>query len=419
MTASVACAPVSDTLSDTPVRSWVRAVLFVTLDTFFASAEAVRKPALRGVPVAVTGVGSERGTVLSMSATAQEAGVRVGMPVIEAARRCPSLVIVPHDTTYTAALFRRFVDLLHGITPEMQVSGTDAALLDLTGHREAPEVIAARVRRRVRSELGLTVSIGLATNPVVAQIAARAAPAHGVCVVLPGTEADFLAPLPVAVMPGIGPTTRRSLTMLHIETLGQLAARTDGTLYKAFGERGPALARRARGQDEDASEIVGRVTKAIGHTRTLAKPTKDRETLYATLAALCDDTAAELRRQRLTARQVTLRIRRADYRSTTLRRVINPGTDAGQRLLATVAMLLEPCLRELNHGRVRQIQVRVTKLSDGGRQLPLWDAREETRYRAVNAALDAVRARHGKAAMRPAVTLLAAAEASPDAAFMP
>ncbi len=123
--------------------------------------------------------------------------------------------------------------------------------------------------------------------------------------------------------------------------------------------------------DEETSEVVGRVTKAIGHTRTLAKPTKDRETLYATLAALCDDTAAELRRQGLTARQVMLRVRRADYRSTTLRRVIHPGTDAGQRLLGTVAMLLEPCLRELNGGRVRQLQVRVTKLSGGGAAVAL------------------------------------------------
>jgi len=404
----------------TPVTvAWPRAILCVVLDTFYASAEAVRKPALGGVPLAVTGIGGERGTVISASPSAQRFGVRIGMPLIEVQRRCPSLVVVAHDAVYYATLFRRFLDLLCGVTVAVQSVGADAALLDLTELSPTPESVAAIVRRRVRMELGLTVSVGLATGRTTAQVAAREAQPDGVRVVPPGTEADYLAPLPVVAMPGIGPTTRRALAYLHIETLGQLAARTDRTLYKAFGERGLTLARRARGMDEDTPEVVGRVTKAIGHTRTLAKPTKERETLHATLAALCDNTAAELRRQGLAARQVTLRVRRADYRSTTLRRVINPGTDAGQRLLTVVANMLEPCLRELNHGRVRQLNVRVTRLTDGGTQLPLWDAREEARYRAANAALDAVRARHGKAAMRPAVTLLAAAEASPDAAFLP
>ncbi len=401
------------------VTTWPRAILCLVLGNFYASAEEARKHALGGVPLAVTGVGGERGTVVSVSTSAQQFGVRVGMPLIEAQRRCPSLVAVAHDAAYYAALFRRFLDLLRGVTSAVQTVGADAALLDLTGLPQTPEMIAVTVRRRVHVELGLTVSVGLATGRTTAQVAAHSAQANAVCIVRPGSEARFLAPLPVAAMPGIGPTTRRALASLHIETLGQLAARTDRTLYKAFGERGLTLARRARGVDEDTPEVVGRVTKAIGHTRTLAKPTKEREILHATLAALCDDTAAELRHQGLTARQVTLRVRRADYRSTTLRRVINPGTDAGQRLLTVVANMLEPCLRELNNGRVRQLNVRVTRLTDGGQQLPLWDAREEARYRAANAALDAVRARYGKAAMRPAVTLLAAAEASPDAAFMP
>ena len=410
-----------------PVIRWPRAVLHADLDAFYASAEVARSPTLRGLPVVVgggSGAGrtpNERGVVASASYEARACGVRAAMPLAEARRRCPALVVVPPDGAYYARLSAAFLDLLHTFTPDVQPTGPDEAALDVTGFEQisgAPESIAERIRQRVRDELGLAVTIGLATSRVVAKIAAKEAKPDGFRIVLPGAEAAFLAPLPVSAMPGIGPATRSALLALGVTTLGQLAARTDATLYTRFGDLGPALARRARGVDDDAPFVSGGVVKSIGHSRTLDKPTKERETLRATLAALCDDTATELRRQELTARTVTLRVRRADFRTVTMRRTLPVGTDAGQTLLAVVTMLLEPCVRELNHGRVRQLGVRVSKLVHGARQLGFWDE-SDRRHAAINTAIDTVRARHGKAAVRPAITLLAAREAPPDAVFAP
>lgn len=409
-----------------PLIRWPRAVLHADLDAFYASAEVARTPALRGVPVAVGGTSGNggsgnRGVVASASYEARASGVRAAMPLVEARRRCPALVVVPPDGAYYAVLSGRFLDLLHAFAPDVRQTGPDEATLDVTGLERVsgtPEAIAAAIRRRVRDELGLTVTVGLATNRVVAKIAAKAAKPDGVRAVPPGTEGAFLAPLPVTAMPGIGPATRHALDALGVVTLGQLAARTDATLYGRFGDLGPALARRARGEDDDAPFVAGLTAKSIGHTRTLDRPTQERETLRATLADLCDDTASELRRQGLTARVVTLRVRRADFRTVTMRRTLPVGTDAGQLLLAVVSALLEPCQRELKGGRVRQLGVRVGRLTHGVRQLGFWDE-ADSRYRAINTALDAMRARHGKAAVRPAITLLAAREAPPDAAFAP
>ncbi len=416
----------SPTDSTLPIVRWPRAVLHADLDAFYASAEVARTPALRGLPVVVGGgggaqAGAMRGVVASASYEARACGVRAAMPLAEARRRCPALVVVPPDGAYYATLSARFLDLLHEFSPDVQPTGPDEAALDVTGLEQivgTPESIAGRIRARVREELGLSVTVGLATSRVVAKIAAKEAKPDGFRAVSPGSEAGFLAPLPTAAMPGIGPATRSALAALGVATLGQLAARTDATLYARFGDLGPALARRARGSDDDAPFVAGGIVKSIGHTRTLAKPTKERDTLRATLAALCDDTATELRRQELTARTVTLRVRRADFRTVTMRRTLPVGTDAGQTLLAVATMLLEPCQRELNGGRVRQIGVRVSKLVHGARQLGFWDE-SDRRHAAINTAMDTMRARHGKAAVRPAITLLAAREAPPDAAFAP
>lgn len=390
-----------------PGTVWPRAILHADLDAFFATAEIARRPELAGRPVLVGGRKGGRGVVCAASYPARVFGIRSGMSLAEAERRCPHAVFLPVDGAYYGDLARRFRTLLHAFTPLVQMTGPDEAAVDLTGMEALngpPEGVAVAIRRRVRAELGLVVSVGLATGRTTAKIAAKQAKPDGFRAVPPGKEAAFLAPLPVGAMPGIGPATERALAAMRISTLGALAQADDCHLRARLGDLGPALARHARGVD--ATPITtGYVMKSIGHERTLPANTADRDRLRATLAVLCDETAAELRAHGLAARVVLLRVRGGDFRATGMQRTIHPATNAGQTLLEAAWSRFDPCMARLGWPAVRLIGVRAAGLGSGGVQLRLDDDRLRT-LAALNSALDTVRAKHGARAIRPALALL-------------
>ncbi len=374
-----------------PDAVWPRAILHADLDAFFATAEIARRPALAGLPVIVGGRKGGRGVVCAASYPARVYGIRSGMSIAEAARRCPHALFLPVDGVHYGALARRFRAILLSYSPLVQMTGPDEAAIDVTGMERVsgpPELIALDIRRRVREELSLIVSIGLATGRTTAKIAAKSAKPDGFRAIAPGKEAAFLAPLPIAAMPGIGPATERALHGIAVRTLGELARVPDVQLRARFGDLGPALARHARGED-DTPLTVGHVMKSVGHERTLRENTRDRMLLRATLAVLCDETATELRAHRRAARVVALRLRDGNFRLVGMQVTLFPATDAQQVLLEAAWSLFDPCLAR-----------------PGGAQLMLLSDRPE-RLQRVNAALDAVRARHGAQAIRPALALLA------------
>lgn len=392
-----------------PGGVWPRAILHADLDAFFATAEIARRPELAGLPVIVGGRRGGRGVVSAAAYPARVYGIRSGMSIAEAERRCPHAVFLPVDGAHYGDLARRFRAILMTYSPLVQMTGPDEAAIDVTGMERVsgpPELIALDIRRRVRAELALVVSIGLATGRTTAKIAAKTAKPDGFRAVPPGKGAAFLAPLPVAAMPGIGPATERALHAMGIKTLGALAALPDAQLRARFGDLGPALARHARGED-DTPITVGHVMKSVGHERTLRHDTRDRVFLRATLAALCDETATELRRHEQTARVVHLRVRAGDFRSVGMQTTIFPATNAQQVLLDTAWALYEPCIARLGWPAVRLIGVRAAGLGGGGAQLTLLSDRPQ-RLCSINAAIDAIRARHGTQAIRPALTLLTA-----------
>ena len=391
-----------------PSAAWPRAILHADLDAFFATAEIVRRPALAGLPVIVGGRKGGRGVVCAASYPARIYGIRSGMSIAEAERRCPHAIFLPVDGAYYGDLARRFRAILMCYSPLVQMTGPDEAAIDVTGMERVsgvPELIALDIRRRVREELSLIVSIGLATGRTTAKIAAKAAKPDGFRAIPPGKEAAFLAPLPVGAMPGIGPATERALHAIAVKTLGELARVPTMQLRALFGDLGPTLARHARGED-DTPLVIGHVMKSVGHEHTLRENTRDRTLLRATLAILCDETATELRAHHRTARVVTLRLRDGHFRSAGMQTTLFPATNAQQVLLDAAWGLFEPCLARLGHGPVRLIGVRTAGLGTGGAQLTLLSDRAERFYR-INEALDAVRARHGKYAIRPALALLA------------
>lgn len=391
-----------------PGAAWPRAILHADLDAFFATAEIARRPELAGLPVIVGGRRGGRGVVCAASYPARPFGIRSGMSIAEAERRCPHAIFLPVDGAHYGALARRFRAILMRSSPLVQMTGPDEAAIDVTGLERVsgpPELIALDIRRRVRDELALTVSIGLATGRTTAKIAAKTAKPDGFRAIPPGKEAAFLAPLPVGAMPGIGPATERALLAMAVKTLGDLAAVPEARMRARFGDLGPSLARRARGEDE-APLVVGHVMKSVGHERTLRENTRDRTLLRATLAILCDETGAELRAHGRAARVVSLRLRDGSFRSVGMQTTIFPATDAQQELLDAAWRLFEPCLARLGYRAVRLIGVRAAGLGAGGAQLTLLSDRPE-RLQRVNVALDTVRARHGAAAIRPALALLA------------
>lgn len=391
-----------------PDAAWPRAILHADLDAFFATAEIARQPELVGLPVIVGGRKGGRGVVCAASYPARVYGIRSGMSIAEAERRCPHALFLPVDGAHYGELARRFRAILLSFTPLVQMTGPDEAAIDVTGMERVsgpPELIALDIRRRVREELSLVVSIGLATGRTTAKIAAKSAKPDGFRAISPGKEAAFLAPLPVAAMPGIGPATERALHAIAVKTLGELARVPDVQLRARFGDLGPALARHARGED-DTPLTVGHVMKSVGHERTLRENTRDRTLLRATLAILCDETATELRAHGRAARVVALRLRDGSFRSVGMQTTIFPATDAQQVLLDAAWSLFNPCLARLGYGAVRLIGVRAAGLGAGGAQLMLLSDRPE-RLQRINVALDAVRARHGTHAICPALALLA------------
>ncbi|HEY7907234.1 MAG TPA: DNA polymerase IV, partial [Thermomicrobiales bacterium] len=388
--------------------AWPRAILHADLDAFFATAEIARRPALKGLPVIVGGRKGGRGVVCAASYPARVYGIRSGISIVEAERRCPHAVFLSVDGAYYGDLARRFRAILLSYSPLVQMTGPDEAAIDVTGMERVsgvPELIALDIRRRVREELSLIVSIGLATGRTTAKIAAKTAKPDGFRAIPPGKEEAFLAPLPVAAMPGIGPATERALHGIAVRTLGELARVPEGQLRALFGDLGPALARHARGED-DTPLVIGHVMKSVGHEHTLRENTRDRMLLRATLAILCDETAAELRAHDRAARVVALRLRDGHFRSVGMQTTISPVTNAQQVLLDAAWALFDPCLARLGYAPVRLIGVRAAGLGTGGAQLTLLSDRPERLYR-INDALDAVRARHGKNALRPALALLA------------
>ncbi len=391
-----------------PDSAWPRAILHADLDAFFATAEIARRPELAALPVIVGGRKGGRGVVCAASYPARVYGIRSGMSIAEAERRCPRAVFLPVDGVHYGALARRFRAILMSYSPLVQMTGPDEAAIDVTGMERVsgpPELIALDIRRRVREELSLIVSIGLATGRTTAKIAAKSAKPDGFRAIPPGKEAAFLAPLPVAAMPGIGPATERALHAMAVKTLGDLARVPEVQLRARFGDLGPVLARHARGED-DTPLTVGHVMKSVGHERTLHENTRDRLLLRATLAMLCDETATELRAHGRAARVVALRVRDGSFRSAGMQMTLFPATDAQQVLLDAAWSLFDPCLARLGYGAVRLIGVRAAGLGVGGAQLTLFSDRPE-RLQRINAALDAVRARHGTHAIRPALALLA------------
>jgi len=365
-------------------------VVHVDVDAFFASVEQVLDPRLRGQPVLVG-----RGVVASASYEAKACGVRTAMTIREARRLCPAAVLVPGQYEHYADYAERVRRILNDFTPAVEVAALDDFYLDFSGaERLYPDFVATlrRMQRRVSDELGLSVSVGAARSKLVASIASRLDRPHGFRIVPVGTEEDFLAPLPVEKLYGIGQVHARMLRERGITTIGQLRCVPLAALVAAFGEVvGQQFYERARGRDP-RPVLAPPEPKSISRETTVEGGTIDTEFLAALFEYLAERIAATLRAQARQARTLLLRLRYTDLFSVARSARLIPPTNDEKSLLAAAQELFGALFTR--RVALRWVGLSVTNLEAERRQNELFDARANRRWY-LNRGLDAVRARFG------------------------
>ena len=381
----------------------IRTVLHVDMDAFYAAVEQRDRPELRGRPVVVGAAPGGRGVVSAASYEARRFGIHSAMPISRAYRLCRDAVYLPVDMDKYAAVSRQIMALLAEWTPLLEPVSIDEAFLDVTASRalrgDGP-TIARDIKARIRSEVALTASVGVAPNKFLAKVASDLEKPDGLVVVEPGHEAAFLAPLPIARLWGVGRVTGAELQSLGILTMGQLASLPPAALEARFGSHGPALAELARGLDERPVEAFG-APKSMGAEETFGVDHLDVERLRATLRAQAERVARELRAEGYAGRVVTLKIRFADF-STYTRAHTGEPTQDGLRIYQEACALLD---RVRLTQAVRLIGVSVSGLGTAGHgQLALFGP-DAARQERLGRALDRLTARFGGDAVRPASLL--------------
>lgn len=397
-----------------------RVVLHVDMDAFYVSVELRRRPDLRGRPVVVGGTG-QRGVVAAASYEARRFGVHSAMSSVVARRRCPDAVFLPGDHELYAQVSRDVHEIFHSVTPFVEPLALDEAFLDVTGALRLlgpAEAIAAHLRGRIATELELPCSVGGATNKFLAKLASKAAKptaspqgvraGTGVWLVHPGTELEFLHPLPVSALWGVGPATLRRLERFGTRTVGDLARLDVSTLVAALGQaQGRHLHELAWGRDERPVE-PHREPKSIGHEETFAHDRHTFDELHREVVRLADAVGSRLRAARTSARTVTVKVRFSDFVTITRSRTLTvPITTA-----AAIVEVADGLLAGVDPSAgVRLLGVSASGLGQGAEQLSLDDmvgddAGRGDGDRAVwveaSGAIDAIRQRFGTAAIGPA-----------------
>lgn len=305
-----------------------RAVLLVDLDAFFASVEQLDHPGWRGKPVIVGGDAQRHGVVSTASYEARRFGVHSAMPASQAARLCPEAIWAPSRFGRYREVSNRVMAILRDETPVVEQVSIDEAFMDVSPtrtNREHPLAIARRIQLRVE-QIGVTCSIGVGTTKTIAKIASDMDKPRGITVVYPGTERDFLAPLPVRSMSGIGKAAEGVLKAKGIETLGQLIEAGPVRLERLFGKVGLVMYARASGRDEAPSGVRAPV-KSVSSETTFAEPLTKRVDLDAAISTMAAKVGRRLRGKGLAGTTITLKIRFHDRAVRSVQKKLPNSTD--------------------------------------------------------------------------------------------
>jgi DNA polymerase-4 len=382
-----------------------RRIMHIDLDAFFVSVEQVANPELKGRPVVVGGRPQGRGVVAAASYEARAFGLHSGMPLVTASRLCPQAIFIQGSFPKYRDASQKFMAILADFSPFLEPMGLDEAYLDVTGfetiHGSARQM-AASIKQRVKAELGLNASIGIAGGKVVAKVASEMSKPDGLLEVAEGEERSFLAPLPIARLPGVGQKTERELKRLGITTIGKLSITPLSVLKSHFGASGEMLQRFASGADDRPVEPPA-AAKSISRETTFGRDTRDRSLLKSTLRYLGERVGADLRHKEKRARCITLKLRYADFTTITRRLTLGQTTDSDQLIFDTGVKLLDRALAGEKQP-VRLVGIGVSGLAEAGGQLGMLDG-SARRQESLNKAIDRIRQKYGFTAIQTGRTL--------------
>jgi DNA polymerase IV len=295
-----------------------RIILHIDMDAFFAAVEQLDQPEYRGKPVVVGADpkrGKGRGVVSTCSYEARKYGIHSAMPISQAYARCPFAIYLPGRMRRYQEISRQIMDILYNFSPIVEPISIDEAFLDISGCLRllgSPRVIAIAIKEKIRTEIGLTASIGIAPSKFIAKIASDLQKPDGLVIVTKEQTVDFLKPLPISKMWGVGKKTEPLLLKYGIKTIGDLAAYSQDKIINLFGKSGLHFWSLANGLD-DREVITHDAAKSVSQEITFEQDTDDPEEIKKTLYYLCNELSRILRSQKLKGRTITLKIRLADF----------------------------------------------------------------------------------------------------------
>lgn len=372
-----------------------RAIIHVDMDAFYASVEQLDEPAYRGRPVIVGGLG-RRGVVSAASYEVRVFGVHSATPMARARRLCPDAVyLAPRMERYrevSADLFAVF----HELTPLVEGISIDEAWLDVTASRALfgdIEAMGSWLKRTIRERTGLVASIGMAPNKFLAKLASDHGKPDGFCHITATAAREFLSPLPVDRLWGIGPRAAEQLRASGLETIGDVAASSEAELARPLGRSARHFQALARGLD-DREVVPGRPEKSISHEQTFERDIHDPREMERRLLALAEGVGERLRRKRLHGTTITVKIRTGAWKTYTRSRTLAQPTDSTREIHRCATALLATWRREHPHEGIRLLGVGVSGLEHAG-QATLF----EPKAGGVDTALDDIRARFGRNAI--------------------
>lgn len=381
-----------------------RVILHVDMNAFYCSVHEAENPeAYRGKPTAVAGsVELRKGIIVTCSYPARKLGITTGMQVQKALRICPELIVIKPDFHLYRRYSSAFMQIAYSYTPMLEAVSIDECYLDITGSRQfgTPPEIAEAIQRRIKEELGLPCSIGIAPNKLLAKMASDLKKPNGISILRLRDVPSVLWNKPCGELFGIGGKTAEKLKKLGILSIGQLAAADEGMLTEVFGVTGSWLKRASNGLDESPVNPEREPNKSIGHTTTLPGDITGLSEARPILLSLCDQVARRLRRQKLVASGVQLTIRTPDMKTITRSRQLEAPTETAEEVYKAACGLFQKHWSEDRPVRLLGVTLHgLTPKEESAIQLDLFDYERQPKKESLNKAMDMLRNKFGENAV--------------------
>ncbi len=377
-----------------------RTIFHVDMDAFFVSVEELFDPSLKGKPVVVGGRPNERGVVSAASYAARKFGIHSAMPLRTAAKLCPQAIFVEGHPSRYRDYSAEVYEVLNRFSPKLEMVSIDEAYVDMTGtdRLHGPPLRAAHaLHSAMKEQTQLNCSIGIGTSRLIAKVCSDQAKPNGVLWILPGREVEFLAPLDVRKIPGVGKVMEKRLQEKGIVKVGDLASRNERWLEENFGALGLALSGKSRGLDaggwfdSDIGEEEG--PKSISHEHTFSNDTKDAQQLESTLARLSEMVCRRLREQKLHARTLQLKLRDSAFHTITRAHTLTQPTSVDSEVFAAIRELFRA---NWKGNAIRLLGVHAAHFEDESEQISLAGQSSHEKWNQALSAADRLREKYGE-----------------------